>query len=157
MTTVAEEDPWSMRRWERVVDRPQAVDEALDRNDPYAGVALLVLVLDHPDPDVARPRILRGLTSPHPQTRANALQSLGHHARLHRVVDFESIAKLRAALRDRTPLSGYELRGYAREAAGDIAIFVARRDLPRWLRRRFSGPRPRHRCPQSPDTGGHGV
>lgn len=53
-----------MRRWVHLVDRPQDVDETLDRNDPYAGVALLVLALNHPDPDIALPRILRGLTSP---------------------------------------------------------------------------------------------
>jgi hypothetical protein len=132
--------PWSMRRWAHVVDRPHEVDDALDRDDPYAGVALLVLVLNHPDPAVALPRIRRGLSMPSPQTRANALQSLGHYARLHRVVDAELIAILRVALRDRTALQGYELRGYASVAASDIAMFVARRELPRWFRRRFAGP-----------------
>lgn len=130
-----------MHRWAHVVDQPQDVDRAIDRRDPCAGVALLALVLNHPDPAVAQPRILKGLVSPTPQTRANALQSLGHHARLHQVVDIRSIAALRGALRDRTHVSGCELSDYAYNAASDIAIFVARRNLPRWLRRRFAGRR----------------
>lgn len=123
------------------VDQPEIVDEALDRGDPYAGVALLTLVLNHPDPHVALPRIKRALESADAQTRANALQSLGHHARLHGLIDAESVARLRLALRDRAALQGYEVRGYARNAAGDVAMFAPRNRLPRWLRRRFAGPR----------------
>ncbi|SCG38747.1 hypothetical protein GA0070614_0554 [Micromonospora coxensis] len=75
------------------------------------------------------------------QTRANALQSLGHHARLHGSIDVESLARLRLALRDRTVLGGYKIRGYAANAASDVGMFVSRAALPRWLRRRFAGPR----------------
>lgn len=149
---VTETAPWSMQGWAHVVDRPQDVDEALARNDPSAGVALLTLVLGHPDPDVGLPRILQGLVAARPETRVNALQALGHHARLHRVVDAASIAMLRAALRDRTTLGQHAVRGSASNAADDIAVFVPRRSLPRWLRRRCAGPhrprRPYRRRPQ---------
>jgi hypothetical protein len=63
-------------------DRAALVHRQLDRNDEYAGVALLALVLNHPESAVALPRIKRALVSPSAQTRANALQSLGHYARL---------------------------------------------------------------------------
>ncbi|MBC9003267.1 hypothetical protein [Micromonospora aurantiaca (nom. illeg.)] len=134
---------WSMRSWLAAIDRPEIVDDALRRDDPYAGVALLTLVLNHPEPDVVLPRIKRALASVSAQTRANALQSLGHYARLHGRIDADSLAHLRRALRDRTVLHGYEIRGYAGDAASDVAIFVPRRRLPRWLRRRFAGPAPR--------------
>ncbi|MEU4793332.1 hypothetical protein AB0F95_26860 [Micromonospora tulbaghiae] len=134
---------WSMRRWVDAIDQPEIVDDALRRDDPYAGVALLTLVLNHPEPDVVLPRITRVLTSVSAQTRANALQSLGHYARLHGRIDADSVAHLRRALRDRTVLHGYEIRGYASNAASDVAVFAPRRRLPRWLRRRFAGPAPR--------------
>ncbi|MER7417983.1 hypothetical protein ABT346_14560 [Micromonospora peucetia] len=79
------------------------------------------------------------------QTRANALQSLGHFGRLHREIDDESLALLRIALHDRTVLGGCQLGGYADDAADDIGSFVPRHRLPRWLRRRHAGrrrPRP---------------
>ncbi|WP_430782639.1 hypothetical protein [Actinoplanes sp. G11-F43] len=132
---------WSMAHWSDAVDRPEIVDEALDRRDRHAGVALLVLVLNHPDPAVSLPRIKRGLRAADPQTRVNAVQSLGHHARLHRMIDTESIALLRRARRDRTMAGGYQIRGYAHHAASDVGMFAPRRDLPRWLRRRHPGPR----------------
>jgi hypothetical protein len=138
---VTDAPAWSMSRWIDAVNQPEIVDEALDRCDPYAGVALLTLVLNHPDPDVALPRIQRALESATMQTRVNALQSLGHYARLHGLIDAESVARLRLALHDRTVLQGYEIRGYARDAAGDVAMFASRHHLPRWLRRRFAGPR----------------
>jgi hypothetical protein len=135
-------DPrWSISSWFGVVERPEIFDEILDRDDQYAGIALLALVLNHHDPDVVLPRIKRALTSPSVQTRANALQSLGHHARLHGSVDTESLHRLRLALRDRTVLNRYEIRGYAAAAAGDVGMFVKRHELPRWLRRRFAGSR----------------
>ncbi|MGN9767532.1 hypothetical protein ACTMS2_20525 [Micromonospora sp. SD12] len=126
-------------------DCPEKVDAALERTEAGAGPALLWLVLDefHP-PAVVLPRIKRGLRSRDAQTRANALQSLGHFGRLHRYVDVESLALLRGALRDRTTLGGCQLRGYADDAADDIGVFVPRHRLPRWLRRRHAGPwRPR--------------
>jgi hypothetical protein len=58
---------------------------------------------------------------------------------LHGLNDAESVARLRLALRDRAVLQGYELRGYARDAAGDLAMFAPRNRLPRWLPRRFRG------------------
>ncbi|MCL7461040.1 hypothetical protein M8I35_28130 [Micromonospora sp. MSM11] len=126
-------------------DCAEKVDAALERTEVGAGPALLWLVLDefHP-PAVALPRIKRGLRSRDAQTRANALQSLGHFGRLHRDVDVESLKLLRGALRDRTPLGGCQLRGYADDAADDIGMFAPRHRLPRWLRRRHAGPwRPR--------------
>jgi hypothetical protein len=144
---VTDAPAWSMSRWIDAADQPEIVDEALDRGDPYAGVALLTLVLNHPDADVALPRIKRALESGSMQTRVNALQSLGHHARLHGLIDAESVARLRLALHDRTVVQGYEIRGYARNAAGDVAMFAPRHRLPRWLRRRFAGPRRPARCP----------
>ncbi len=79
------------------------------------------------------------------QTRVNALQALGHHARLHRIVDAESVELIRTALRDRTRLDGFELRGYARHTGDDVGMFAPRDALPRWFRRRFPGPhRRRH-------------
>lgn len=137
--------PWSIGSWLDVVERPEIVDEVLDREDQYAGVALLALVLSHEDPDVVLPRVKRAIMSRNPQTRANALQSLGHHARLHGFVDAEAIGRLRQALRDRTVLGGLEIRGYAATAASDVGMFVKRGALPRWFRRRFSGPRRRLR------------
>ena len=88
--------------------------------DPFAGVALLVLVLNQAETQLVLPRIMRGLRSTRAQTRANALQALGHCARLHGLIDADSIAVLRRALRDRTPLGGCQLRGYAGDAADDI-------------------------------------
>ncbi|BCJ54188.1 hypothetical protein Asp14428_56630 [Actinoplanes sp. NBRC 14428] len=134
--------PWFLSTWAGVLDRPQLVDEALDREDEYAGVALLALVLGHPDPAVAPPRIRRALAARNPQTRANALQSLGHQARLHGVVDAASILALRRALRDDTVVGRgpYRIRGYAETAADDIGSFARRRELPRWFRRRFPEP-----------------
>ncbi|TDB74331.1 hypothetical protein [Micromonospora sp. KC723] len=133
--------PWSIGSWLDVVERPEIVDEVLDREDQYAGVALLALVLNHEDPDVVLPRVKRAMTSRDSQTRANALQSLGHHARLHGFVDTEAIGRLHQALRDRTVLGGFEIRGYAATAASDVGMFVRRGALPRWFRRRFAGPR----------------
>ncbi|MFI6268534.1 hypothetical protein [Micromonospora zamorensis] len=139
--------PWSIGSWLSVIDRPEIVDEALDREDQYAGIALLALVLNHEDPGVVLPRIKRAMMSQSPQTRANALQSLGHHARLHGFVDGEAIDRLRQALRDRTVLGGFQIRGYAATAASDVGMFVKRCALPRWFRRRFGGPRqPATRC-----------
>jgi len=70
------DQPWFIGSWIGVVERPEAVDEAVDRNDEYAGVGLLA-----------------------------------------------------------------QIRGYAFHAASDVGMFVRRRELPRWLRRRFAGPR----------------
>ncbi|MFI5834880.1 hypothetical protein ACIA5A_14525 [Micromonospora sp. NPDC051300] len=133
--------PWFIGSWLDVVEQPEIVDEALDREDRYAGVALLALVLNHEDPAVVLPRVKRAMTSRDPQTRANALQSLGHHGRLHGSIDAEAIGRLRRALHDRTALGGFEIRGYAATAAGDVGMFVERHALPRWFRRRFAGPR----------------
>lgn len=123
-----------------MVEHPELVDDALDRDDPYAGVALLALTLHHEDSEVTLPRVKRGLRSSSAQTRANALQSLGHHARLHGALDAECVHLLRVALRDRTLLGGYTLRAYAGDVASDVGMFVPRAALPRWLRRRFAGP-----------------
>jgi hypothetical protein len=132
--------PWFIASWIGVVERPEAVDEAVDRNHEYAGVALLALVLNHPEPAVVLPRIKRALASRNAPTRANALQSVGHYARLHGSIDSELVKRLRGALSDRTPLGRYQIRGYASDAAGDVGMFAPRSDLPRWLRRRFAGP-----------------
>ncbi|MGC5028440.1 hypothetical protein [Micromonospora sp. DT229] len=132
---------WLIGSWSAVVERPELVDAVLDRDDPYAGVALLALTLHHEASEVILPRVKRGLRSASAQTRANALQSLGHHARLHGTVDAECVHLLRIALRDRTLLGGCTLRGYADNAASDVGMFVPRAALPRWLRRRFAGPR----------------
>ncbi|GLY97089.1 hypothetical protein [Actinoplanes sp. NBRC 103695] len=88
------------------------------------------------------PRIKRALRAVSAQTRANALQSLGHHARLHRAIDAESVDLLRRALTDRTVLGGCQIRVYADNAASDVGMFAPRCALPRWLRRRHAGPRP---------------
>jgi hypothetical protein len=138
---VTVEQPWFIGSWAGVVERPEAVDEAVNRNDEYAGVALLALVLNHPEPAVVLPRIKRALASPSAQTKANALQSVGHYARLHGLIDGELMRRLRCALSDRTPLHRSQIRGYAFHAASDVGMFVRRRELPRWLRRRFAGPR----------------
>ncbi|WP_229074996.1 hypothetical protein [Actinoplanes sp. DH11] len=135
------DQPWFIGSWTSVVDRPTVVDEAISRNDEYAGVALLALVLNHPEPGVVLPRIKQALTSRSVQTRTNALQSLGHYARLHGSIDGELVRLLRCALRDRTSLHRSQIRGYAFHAASDVGMFVRRRDLPRWMRRRFAGPR----------------
>jgi len=135
------ERPWLIGSWVGVVEQPETVDEAVDRNDEYAGVALLALVLNHPESAIALARIKRALASPSAQTRANALQSVGHYARLHRSIDAELLKRLRCALSDRTPVHRSQIRDYAFHAASDVGMFVRRRDLPRWLRRRYSGPR----------------
>jgi hypothetical protein len=51
-----------------VIERPEIVDEAVDGNDPYAGVAVLALVLHYPDPCDVLPRIKRALMSSSAQT-----------------------------------------------------------------------------------------
>jgi hypothetical protein len=53
----------SMEFWADVVKQSDIVDEALARDDPFAGVAILVLVLYAADPQVALPRIKAGLRS----------------------------------------------------------------------------------------------
>jgi hypothetical protein len=141
ISDVTIDQPWFIGSWIGVVERPEAVDEAIGRNDEYAGVALLALVLNHPEPQVVLPRIEQALASPRAQTRANALQSLGHYARLHRSIDRELVKRLHCALSDRTPLHRSQVRGYAFRAASDVGMFVKRRERPRWLRRRFAGPR----------------
>ncbi|BCY11587.1 hypothetical protein [Actinoplanes sp. L3-i22] len=133
------EEPWHISSWMDVVDRPEIVDEALDRVDEYAGVALLALVLNHPDPAVALPRIKRALVSPRAQTRVNALQCTGHYARLHASVDPDLMALLSRALTDRTRVGGFQIRGYAGHAADDVGSFAPRQKLPRWFRRRYPG------------------
>ncbi|BEL06337.1 hypothetical protein Q0Z83_045280 [Actinoplanes sichuanensis] len=137
--TIAE--PWYIGSWLEVVDRPETVDEAFERNDEYAGVALLALVLNHPEAEVVLPRIKRALGSPRPQNRANALQCVGHYSRLHASIDHELVALLRRALSDRTQVDGFGIRGHAGAAADDVGMFAPRRRLPRWFRRRFPGPR----------------
>jgi hypothetical protein len=122
---VTVEQPWFIGSRIGVVERPEAVDEAVDRNDEYAGVAL---VLHHPDPEVARARIKQALTSPSAQTRANALQSVGHHACSHGLIDRDLLKRLRSALGDRAPLHRSQIRGYAFHAASDVGMFVRRRD-----------------------------
>ncbi len=80
------------------------------------------------------------LASPRAQTRANGLQAVGHYARLHGSIDHELLNRLRHALSDRTPLHRTQICGYASHAASDVGKFVRRRELPRWLLRRFAGP-----------------
>jgi hypothetical protein len=133
---------WLMGRGLNCCDDPGMLDDALDRNDRYAGVALIALTLNHEDPLVVLPRIKRALRSANVQTRANALQSLGHVARLHGQIDQESLLLLVRALRDRTLVGRYRLSGYAANAAEDVGCFVtSRRSLPRWFRRRYPGGR----------------
>ncbi|MEE3919414.1 hypothetical protein V2I01_17075 [Micromonospora sp. BRA006-A] len=131
-----------MRSWIDAIDRPEIVDDALRRDDPYAGVALLTLVLNHPEPDVVLPRIKRALTSVSAQTRANALQSSA-------TTPVCTAGSMRTrSLTCAGPGGPYgparvrdtRIRG---DAASDVAIFAPRRRLPRWLRRRFAGPAPR--------------
>lgn len=141
ITDVTIDQPWFIGSWASVVERPETVDEAIARSDEYAGVALLALVLNHGEPGVVLPRIKQALTSRSVQTRANALQSLGHYARLHGSIDGELVRRLRSALSDPTPLHRSQIRGYAFHAASDVGMFVRRRELPRWMRRRFAGPR----------------
>jgi hypothetical protein len=136
--TIAE--PWYISSWMGVIERPETVDEAFEQNDEYAGVALLALVLNHPEPEVVLPRIKQALVSPRAQTRANALQCVGHYSRLHASIDRELMALLARALKDRTQVGGYQIRGYADDAADDVGAFAPRRRLPRWFRRRFAGP-----------------
>ena len=134
------EEPWFIGSWMDVVERPEVVDEALEQNDEYAGVALLALVLNHPDPEVVLPRIKQALVSARAQTRVNALQCTGHYARLHRSIDGELVGLLRRALDHRTRVGGFQIRGNADDAADDVGMFAPRRKLPRWFRRRFAGP-----------------
>jgi hypothetical protein len=65
------DQPLVHRQLDRRDRRPEAVDEAVDRNGEYPGVALLALVLNHPESAVVLSRIKRALASPSAQTRAN--------------------------------------------------------------------------------------
>ncbi len=58
------EEPWYIGSWMEVVERPETVDEVVEQNDEYAGVALLALVLNHPESKVVLPRIKQALVSP---------------------------------------------------------------------------------------------
>lgn len=139
--TVTELLDWLTCTGLNLCDDPLVVDEALNREDRYAGVALIALTLNHVDPFAILPRIKRALGSTSPQTRANALQCLGHLARLHGLIDQEAVQLLVRALRDRTRVDRSEIRGYANAAADDVASFIACRScLPRWFRRRRPGP-----------------
>ncbi|MEU8265232.1 hypothetical protein AB0C02_32070 [Micromonospora sp. NPDC048999] len=144
---VAEVLDWLTGRGLIGCNDPEVVDAALDRHERHAGVALIGLVLHHHDPHVVLPRLKRGLRSPNPPTRANAALSLGHFARLHGLIDGDSLALLRRALRDRTVVGGYPTRGTAEDAAGDVGYYAPRHDLPRWLRRHHRRPGPRPQFP----------
>lgn len=89
---------WSVGSWIDVVERPVTVDEAVDRDDKYAGVALLALVLNRPQFEIVPPRIKLAVASRSVQTRVNALQSVGHYARLHGSIDHDLLKRLRRAL-----------------------------------------------------------
>lgn len=55
--------PWSMGSRLDVAEQPEIIDEVLDREDRYAGIALLAPVLNHEDPGVADQRCLSPVTA----------------------------------------------------------------------------------------------
>jgi hypothetical protein len=138
---MTEDLDWLTGRGVIACDDPAVADAALDRKERYAGVAVIGVVLNGHEPPVALTLIKRALRSAEPQVCANALQALGHLARLQCEVDEESITLLWRALRDKRCASGCQIRSYACNAADDVAMFVPRRVLPRWLRRGHAGRR----------------
>ncbi|WP_033337483.1 hypothetical protein [Catenuloplanes japonicus] len=90
--------PWLVGSRLGAVERPEAVDEAIDRNDAYVGVTLPALVRGHPDSAVVLPRIKKAPASRSLAARAVSTRACtrarwsprhravrrGLHARLHK-------------------------------------------------------------------------
>lgn len=101
-------------------DRPEEVDAALDRADPLAGVAVIGLALNHPDPAAILPRIACALAADDRKLLQQATTATAHVARLHHTVDGPVLDLLRR-------------RPRGNEADSDLWLFVPKRRLPWWL------------------------
>ncbi|GGX94242.1 hypothetical protein [Streptomyces fructofermentans] len=102
------------------VQDPAVVDAAFERGERHVGVAVIGLALHHPDPRAILPRVARALRATDPARQHQGTVALAHVARLHRTVDRECLALLRAQPR-------------GNEADDDLWSFVPRRRLPWWL------------------------
>ncbi|MBT2509320.1 hypothetical protein J7I98_26275 [Streptomyces sp. ISL-98] len=115
----------STLRW---VDQPEQVDAAFERGEGLVGVAVIALVLNHPDPKAVLPVVARALESQDQEVRRQGVVALAHVARQHHTVDRRCLELLRACPR-------------GNEADDDLWSFVAHRELPLWLWRHHLGER----------------
>ncbi|WP_225636584.1 hypothetical protein [Streptomyces solaniscabiei] len=115
----------STLRW---VERPDDVDAAFDRGEPFVGVAVIALALNHDSADAVLPHVARAMVADDPEIRRQGVVALAHVARLHRSVDQRCVDLLR-----------YFPRG--NEADDDLWSFVDHRMLPWWLWRYHAGQR----------------
>ena len=108
------------------VDDPAIVDEALDRGEPHAGIAVAGLALNNGDLAAVAPRVARATRSDDAEVHRMGFLALGHAVRLSGRLP----AELEQALRDARDDPAAET------AFDDTLQFVPFRALPGWLKRR---------------------
>ncbi|MFJ2821520.1 hypothetical protein ACIO7M_10440 [Streptomyces toxytricini] len=118
-------DPAPVLNWQdgstlRWIDQPDEVDAAFDRGEPFVGVAVIALALNHADANTILSRVGKALASEDAEIRRQGVIALAHVARLHRTVDRQCLQLLRSCPR-------------GNEADDDLWSFVAHRRLPWWL------------------------
>jgi hypothetical protein len=108
------------------VSDPAIVDEALDRGERHAGIAVTGLALNNEDLVEIAPRVARATRSDDPETRRMGFVALGHTVRLFG----ELPPALEKALRDaRSDPS-------AETAFDDTLQYIPFARLPAWLKKR---------------------
>ncbi|GAA4225827.1 hypothetical protein GCM10022254_08600 [Actinomadura meridiana] len=100
---------------------PTEVRAAFERGEEMAGVAVIALALNHPEPARVLPLVAMAMESSSPQIREQGLVAMAHTARLHRAVDRRCLALLRSCAR-------------GNPADDDLWSFVPHHRLPLWLR-----------------------
>jgi hypothetical protein len=111
------------------VSDPAIVDEALDRGEQYAGIAVTGLALNHDDLAEIAPRVARATRSDDAETRRMGFVALGHSVRLFG----ELPPALEQALRDARSDPAAET------AFSDTLQFIPFARLPAWLKVRAVG------------------
>ena len=104
----------------------EAAHDLLASKDPFVVCSVLVRLAYH-DPDWAwvQARCLEFARDPRPEVRGCAALCLGHLARIHRVLDLDTVLPvLRALLDDPT---GSFVAGIAEDALDDIGVFLGKR------------------------------
>jgi hypothetical protein len=108
------------------VSDPAIVDEALDRGEPHAGIAVAGLALNNEDLAETAPRVARATRSDDAETRRMGFVALGHSVRLSGELPPALEKALRDALHDPA----------AATAFSDTLQYVPFTRLPTWLKLR---------------------
>jgi hypothetical protein len=108
------------------VDDPLVVDDALDRGERHAGIAVAGLALNNEDLAEIAPRVARAARSGDAETRRMAFVALGHAVRLFGELPPELDRALRDARHDPA----------AETAFDDTLQYVPFARLPTWLKLR---------------------